>query len=72
MEAPRIEINFSIEGDMLVLNESEVTENPKIFKVTKQPVITKEAFQECYKRWIMAEDIDNALGKRMMGSKEDE
>lgn len=50
------EISFSIENDALVRNTVSPMEEDNTFLITKDPIITKEVFVECYKRWIKGED----------------
>lgn len=54
------EINFSIENDALVKNVITPTEDDNTYMITKDPVITKEVFIECYNRWIRDEGLKEA------------
>ena len=50
------EISFSIENDALVRNSISPMEEDNTFRITKDPIITKEVFIECYRRWIKGEE----------------
>lgn len=50
------EISFSIENDALVRNTVSPMEEDNTFLITKDPIITKEVFIECYNRWIKGEE----------------
>lgn len=50
------EISFSIENDALVKNTITPCEEDNTFLITKDPIITKDVFVECYRRWIKGEN----------------
>ena len=53
------EISFSIENDALVRNTVSPTEEDNTFRITKDLIITKEVFIECYNRWVKGEENED-------------
>ena len=53
------EISFSIENDAVIKNDVTPQDADNTYLVVKIPVITRDVFVECYRRWIKDAGVDN-------------
>ena len=52
------EISFSIENDALIRNDITPQDKDNTYLVEKTPVLTRDVFIECYRRWIQEGSVN--------------
>lgn len=53
------EFSYSIEDDTLIRNDITPQDADNTYLIVKTPIITKDVFVECYRRWIKDAGVDN-------------